>query len=276
MDLSDTLEIYALTSRGLRRERNEDYIGHLAYAGVAVLADGMGGYNAGDVASSVAVNSILSNLPGSLYNRAQLAELTEFNSTEAAWCYRAAIRANQSVYQVSQSQPHYTGMGTTLVTALFYNNQVTVAHVGDSRFYRLDGEEGTLTQITRDHTVLQELIDRGVYTPEEALASSNKNLVTRALGVDKKISIDITDTLVNPNDIFLLCSDGLHDLVSEEAIELTVSTFKDHLDAAATSLIQQANDAGGHDNTSVILIKCHKPFPEKTSWFQQFSHWFKR
>ena len=275
MNLSDSLEIHALTSCGMRRERNEDYVGHLAYAGLAILADGMGGYSAGDVASSVAVNSILSTLPASLHSRHQLKELPDVKGHEAAWCHRAASKANESVYQISKSQPEYNGMGTTLVTALFYDNRITIAHVGDSRLYQFSEKEQTLTQLTVDHTILQEFIDRGVYTKEEALTSTNKNLVTRALGVDHQVNIDITSSAVYPDDIFLLCSDGLHDLVSHEAIELTISTFKKNLDAAATSLIQQANDAGGYDNSSVVLIRCLKPFPAEKKWHHKISNWFK-
>lgn len=275
MDLSDSLEIYALTSRGLRRERNEDYVGHLAYAGLAILADGMGGYSAGDVASSVAVNSILSTLPASLHSRHQLKELPGVEGHEAAWCHRATTRANESVYQISKSQSHYNGMGTTLVTALFYDNQITIAHVGDSRLYQFSEREQALTQLTVDHTVLQEFIERGVYTKEEALTSTNKNLVTRALGVDSQVNIDITVNTVSPGDVFLLCSDGLHDLVAHEAIELTLSTFNKNLNAAANSLVQQANNAGGYDNSSVILIRCLKPFPAEKKWHSKISNWFR-
>ena len=166
-------------------------------------------------------------------------------------------------------------MGTTLVTALFYDNTLTIAHVGDSRLYQYSAKERKLSQLTVDHTILQEFIDRGVYTKEEALTSTNKNLVTRALGVDQHVNVDITMGSVEPDDVFLLCSDGLHDLVSHEAIELTISTFKHNLNAAAASLVHQANDAGGYDNSSVVLIRCLKPFPAEKRWHQKISSWFK-
>lgn len=163
-------------------------------------------------------------------------------------------------------------MGTTIVSALFYDNRISIAHVGDSRIYRV--RDGQLEQISKDHTLLQELVDRGFYTPEEARVSLNKNLVTRALGVDADVEVDIQEDIAFPNDIYLLCSDGLNDMVEDKDIYLTIKEFSDNLQKAAQELVKRANDNGGKDNISVILVRPLKPFPAKKGWMNKVSNWF--
>jgi len=175
---------------------------------------------------------------------------------------------NSAIYKTAESQPQYTGMGTTLVMALFYDDQVTVAHIGDSRLYRLRGE--TFTAITRDHSLLQEQIDSGMISAEEAKFSQNKNLVTRALGVDPEVETEIHEYPVLPGDIYLLCSDGLNDMVEDEEIHLTLQMLAANLELAATQLIQMANDNGGRDNVSVILVKVLHEFPAQRGWWSKF------
>jgi protein phosphatase len=155
-------------------------------------------------------------------------------------------------------------MGTTLVTAVFYDNSVTVAHIGDSRLYRLRDNE--LQLMTRDHSLLQEQMDSGMITPEEARQSQNRNLVTRALGVDPTVQPEIRDYDTLPGDIYLLCSDGLNDMVEEEDIATTMQTLSTNLDLAANQLIQLANDNGGRDNVSVILVKIAREYPAPRNW----------
>jgi protein phosphatase len=159
-------------------------------------------------------------------------------------------------------------MGTTLVMALFCDDQVTVAHIGDSRLYRLRGE--TFSAITRDHSLLQEQIDSGMISAEEAKFSQNKNLVTRALGVDPEVETEIHEYPVLPGDIYLLCSDGLNDMVEDEEIQLTLQMLAANLELAATQLIQMANDNGGRDNVSVILVKVLHEFPAQRGWWSKF------
>jgi protein phosphatase len=180
---------------------------------------------------------------------------------------------NLAIHHAAQSQAQYAGMGTTLVAALFHDDQVTVAHVGDSRLYRLRGEE--LSVITRDHSLLQEQIDSGMISREDARFSQNKNLVTRAMGVDPVVDIEIHDYPVLPGDIYLLCSDGLNDMVEDEEIQLTLQMLSANLELAATHLIQMANDNGGRDNVSVILVKVLRAFPGgRDAWSNMFA-WFK-
>ena len=163
-------------------------------------------------------------------------------------------------------------MGTTVVVLHFHNNTLSLAHIGDSRCYRI--RDGNLEQITKDHSLLQELIDRGFYTAEEAKHSLNKNLVTRALGIDPGVTADIQEDIVKKNDIYLLCSDGLTDLVEDEYIYLTIKRFSDNLEEAGKQLITKANQNGGKDNISVMLCRVKDDFSTKKDWFSKMLTWF--
>jgi serine/threonine protein phosphatase PrpC len=166
------------------------------------------------------------------------------------------------------------GMGTTLVVAVFHDNKVTVGHIGDSRMYRLRGED--FQQITRDHSLLQEQIDAGLITPEQARHSQNKNLVTRAVGIDAEVAAEIHDHEVLPGDVYLLCSDGLNDMVEDDEIcNDAWAHLSANLDLCATQLIQMANDNGGRDNVSVILVKVKGEYPAARGMFARFLAWFK-
>jgi protein phosphatase len=193
------------------------------------------------------------------------------------WAHEAVktgiARANSSILQASQSQARYSGMGTTLVMALFRDNKVTVAHVGDSRLYVL--REGRLTPLTRDHSLLQEQLDSGIITPEQARLSQNRNLVTRALGVDPVVEADIRDVEVKPGDLYLLCSDGLNDMVEDAAIAQCLTDCSESLAALADRLVAMANDAGGRDNVSVILVRVKKAFPVARGWWARLLAWFR-
>lgn len=274
MDLSGALEIVSQTDPGMVRSHNEDSISFDAPHGLVVLADGMGGYNAGEVASGIAVSMLSSELKLALDRSAP----TRLNGEAAE---QAAVklldehvrRANRSIFQAAQSQPQYAGMGTTLVTALFYNNRVSVAHIGDSRMYRLRGE--AFDQITRDHSLLQEQIESGMITKEEARVSQNKNLVTRAMGIDPEVEPEIKTYEVRPGDVYLLCSDGLNDMVEDGEIRLTLATLQSNLTLAVGQLVQMANDNGGRDNVSVILVKVKGDFPAPQGWLAGCLSWFR-
>ena len=157
------------------------------------------------------------------------------------------------LYTAAQSQAQYAGMGTTLVLVLFHGAALTVAHVGDSRLYRL--RRGRLSQLTRDHSLLQEQLDRGIIKAEDARHAQNRNLVTRALGVDPDVEPDVASHEVRRGDIYLLCSDGLNDMIEDAEIEDILHERGRDLALAATELVQRANDSGGRDNVSVILVR---------------------
>lgn len=275
MNLSGLLEIVRLTDVGLKRDHNEDAVAGDVESGLLVLADGMGGYKAGEVASEIAVLTIVAELKESLADFAPgQVDLMTGLQRESELIQHAVAKANADIYHVSQTQPQCTGMGTTLVVALFTNNRVLVGHIGDSRMYRLRGQE--LVQLTEDHSLLQEQIRAGLITPEDARQSANKNLVTRALGVDPEVELELHEHVVLPGDIYLLCSDGLTDLVEDEEIYLTLSSLSANLDLAAHQLVQMANDYGGKDNISVILARPVAPFPvTRPGWRDRFFNWLK-
>jgi len=273
VNLQNSLEMVTATHTGMVRSHNEDSVNVEADIGLAVLADGMGGYNAGEVASGIAT-ALIANETREALKRVNPQD-TDLESGEPAvfgLLQDVVTKANESIYQSASSQPQYAGMGTTLVVGLFCDNKVTVAHIGDSRCYRL--RDNKLEQITRDHSLLQEQIDSGLLTREAARRSQNKNLVTRALGIEPNVVPEIHVHEAKPGDVYLLCSDGLNDMVEDEDIELTVCSLSANLPLAATQLVQMANDAGGRDNISVVLVKIKKDFSARNGWVSRVRSWF--
>jgi protein phosphatase len=274
LNLASALEMAKATHTGMVRSHNEDSIAAEPEIGLAVLADGMGGYNAGEVASGIAT-AMISNETKESLTRVEPHVMDRATGTLVATrlLQEVIARANDSIYQSANSQPQYAGMGTTLVAALFCDNKLTVAHIGDSRCYRF--RDGRLEQITRDHSLLQEQIDSGLLTREAARRSQNKNLVTRALGIEAEVEAEIHTHDARAGDIYLICSDGLNDMVEDEDIELTLGALGGNLPLAADQLVQMANDAGGRDNVSVILIKVKKDFSADGGWLAKLFSWLK-
>jgi PPM family protein phosphatase len=274
LNLSQALEMAGLTDTGLHRDHNEDTIHFDAEKGLVVLADGMGGYNAGEVASGIAVEMVCHVVHDAMQSNFPL----HLQRPDSLWpaahdVLMAAVHyANQSIYGTAQSQPQCAGMGTTLVCALFYDSRLAVAHVGDSRLYRLRNEE--LIQLTRDHSFLQEQLDSGLITPEEAKHSTYKNLVTRAVGIDSGVQAELHEHAVLPGDIYLFCSDGLSDMADDADIADTLMAFSSNLSLNTEQLIQLANDMGGKDNISAILVKVKEDFPASVGLWSKMSTWF--
>jgi len=262
-----------LSDVGRVREHNEDTIGVDADIGLLVLADGMGGYNAGEVASGIAVKTIMS-LVKETYERQDLSLADpETGLSRPSIVLRDAImRANKIIHQTAKTQPQCEGMGTTVVACLFSDNKISVAHVGDSRMYRLRGNR--YEQITLDHSLLQELVDRGFYSQAEAQRATNKNYVTRALGVEATVDVEIHEYPVNKGDYYLLCSDGLSDMVEDDDIHLTINTFGANLETIAKQLIQLSNDNGGRDNISIVLAHVTDSFALRKGMVDKLLSWF--
>ena len=274
MSLIASLQMAKATHTGMVRSHNEDSIAIDTEIGLAVLADGMGGYNAGEVASGIATALISSETREAMISQSPYEVDKTTGAPRATTLLRDIIaKANTSIFQSANSQPQYAGMGTTLVVALFCNNQITLAHIGDSRCYRQRG--GKLEQVTRDHSLLQEQIDSGLLTKEAAKRSQNKNLVTRALGIEPAVEAEIHTYPALEGDVYLICSDGLNDMVEDEDIEMTLEALGANLQLAAEQLVQMANDNGGRDNISVVLIKVKKDFPADEGLFAKFFSWFK-
>jgi len=273
MSLEDKILTTGITDQGLVRDHNEDSISCDAELGLLVLADGMGGHKGGEIASAIAIDTILKEL------RKELPEIKTGNIDDRtgysleSMAIEAAIKtANTNIFEAANSNIKYEGMGTTIVVLLFYNNRLTVAHVGDSRLYRM--RDQTLEQLTRDHTLLQELIDRGFYTKKEARESLNKNLITRAVGVNATVDVDLLEEAALPGDLFLLCSDGLTDMITDDLIEDIQLNYKDDLQKMNMELIKQAKDHGGKDNVSAMLAQVVKEFPANPAWFSRITNLF--
>ena len=273
-NLGTVLEVATATDPGMVRSHNEDSIATDPQIGLAVLADGMGGYNAGEVASGIAVAMLKTELSQALEDHEpHSANGSSGEPLAVSLIKENSAKANAAIYQTAKSQPQYTGMGTTLVVVLFYDNRVTVGHIGDSRLYRL--RNGQFDQITRDHSLLQEQIESGMITKEQARYSQNKNLVTRAVGIDPEVDTEVHTYDVAVGDIYLLCSDGLSDMVVDDDIHSTLTTLQTNLPLAAKQLVQLANDKGGRDNISVILVRVLGDFAAATGWFAKFKAWFR-
>jgi len=274
MSLRKKLAFVERTDVGRVREHNEDDIGSDPDIGLWVLADGMGGYNAGEVASGIAVKTTidLATEACSRENRGDIEPETGY-MRQTISLRDAIVRANKIIHQTAQSQPQCEGMGTTLVACLFYNNKISVAHVGDSRLYRM--RDNRFEQITMDHSLLQELVDRGYYSPEEAQRSTNRNYVTRALGVEPNVEVEIQEFDVQKGDYFLMCSDGLPDMVEDEDIHLTINTFNASIDTIGEQLIKLSNENGGRDNVSIIIVRIVDMFPEAAGLFDKVRNLFR-
>lgn len=241
-------EICTQTDTGLARNNNEDAVAFDSLTRLCILADGMGGYNAGEIASGMAAAFIKSEMGRWLSQAGKHA-----NSKEVRRALEICVEnANHSIFNAANSNPQYTGMGTTLVVAVFQDERLMLGHIGDSRCYRLRGS--ALQQITKDHSLLQEQLDAGLITPEQALTSLNKNLVTRALGVEDSVLLDVNEHRVETGDVYVICSDGLSDMVSDAAIA-GIMSVSGSLEQKARRLIIAANEAGGRDNISVVLVQ---------------------
>jgi protein phosphatase len=237
----------AKTDTGRARDNNEDSVAFDEATDTVVLADGMGGYNAGEIASGMATAFIKSELSRWLTETGTGAKPREIRRAMEI----CVDNANLSIFNSANSNAQYAGMGTTLVVGVFRDDALLLGHIGDSRCYRM--RDGQLAQITKDHSLLQEQIDAGLITPEQAVGSNIKNLVTRALGVEESVLLEINEHSVQAGDVYVLCSDGLSDMVDDASIAKIVG-LDTGLEQKAVSLIEAANENGGRDNISVIVV----------------------
>ena len=269
------IEVANISDTGQKRPHNEDSAVTDSVLGLAVVADGMGGYKAGEVASAIAAQLILNEVRAGIAGPDPNATVGSSGLSRATLVIRDAVsKANAEVFRTAQEVPQCQGMGTTVVVVFYHGNKVSIAHVGDSRVYRLRGNE--FKQITRDHSLIQELIDRGFFTPEEAAENTPKNLVTRALGIEQTVEVDVQEQDLEAGEIYLLCSDGLNDMVDDEEIHLTLSKYSANLVQAATELVRLANEKGGKDNVSVVLIRPQNPSGGRTGIMAKFNSFLKK
>jgi protein phosphatase len=235
------LELVALSDVGRVRTDNEDAVVADARTGIAIVADGMGGHHGGRLASRMACDSVLAGL-GARSSRGDVQAVR-----------RAVDAANSAILAAAEQDPARHGMGTTLALVRFGKERAVVAHIGDSRVYRL--RAGKLSLLTRDDSLLSEQVDQGLISAGESAASHNRHLITAALGLRRPLAAHFREEKIVVGDIFLLCSDGLHDMVGDDDIELILQSLHMNLPLAAHHLVQLANDLGGFDNVSVVLAK---------------------
>jgi protein phosphatase len=269
------IEVANISDTGLKRPHNEDSAVTDSALGLAVVADGMGGYKVGEVASAIAAQLILNEVRSGIAAGDPNSKASGSAFSRATLVIRDAVaKANAEVFRTAQEIPQCQGMGTTVVVVLYHGDKVSIAHVGDSRVYRLRGNE--FKQITRDHSLIQELIDRGFFTPEEAAENTPKNLVTRALGIEQSVEVDVQEQDLQAGEIYLLCSDGLNDMVDDEEIHLTLSKYSANLVQAATELVRLANEKGGKDNVSVVLVRPQIPPNGQAGIMAKFNSFLKK
>lgn len=242
----------SLTDRGRMRDQNEDRLAFDAGRGYALLADGMGGCNAGEVASRIAVEAAERAIR-SVIDGGGFARMLPLDAERAvADCVSAA---NAAVYGAALAEARYAGMGTTLTGAAWRAEGVIVANVGDSRIYRM--RERRLAQLTRDHSLLQEHLDRG-RVETASRRDALRHVVTRALGVDPDVRVDVATHEARDGDCYLLCSDGLTDMVDDAILAEILADAGERLAGAAQALVSRANANGGRDNISVILCRVRR------------------
>lgn len=244
------LKIAGYTDTGMRREYNQDHIGFDQDLGIAVLADGMGGHKAGEVAAHMTVKFVLEKLQKLVLQETSVSitgsQLLEFVSNTIS-------SSNTEIFRAQEEEEAYRGMGTTIVATIVVGSQVYVGHVGDSRLYLYRNR--TVKRLTKDHSLVQDLIDRGFYTEREARSANVGHVVTRAMGTRQDVDVDVVEEPLLPYDLLMLCSDGLTDMVSDWQIAEIIDENVADLEMAAKKLIALANQNGGKDNISVILMQ---------------------
>lgn len=242
------VRICSQTHPGLERSQNEDAVAFDEAIGLCILCDGMGGHNAGEVASGMATAFIKTDMRETL---AEAAKNREPGAVQQAIA-QSVEKANSAIYNMSRANAQYSGMGTTLVVGVFCADLLVLGHIGDSRCYLSRG--GKLSQLTKDHSVYQEQLDDGLLDPNHVMPVLGQNFVTRALGPFEQVQADFQQPAMAVGDIYLMCSDGLSDMVDDDGIAAILAGPED-LQQKADKLIVAANDGGGRDNVSVVLAQ---------------------
>ncbi|HWC16535.1 MAG TPA: Stp1/IreP family PP2C-type Ser/Thr phosphatase [Terriglobales bacterium] len=252
--MSLTVEVAGKTDVGSVRNNNEDSLGWDPRLGIYVVCDGMGGAQAGEVASKMAVDLVLGYFREAQSSGVYLdnGDLPPDASPAGKHLSSAIQHANTAIFEAGQAVDSQHGMGTTIVAALLRDGLLTIAHAGDSRAYRL--REGVLEQLTEDHSLVAEQVRRGMITAEQAETSDLQNIIIRALGSEERLEPEMQDLVVQVGDVYLLATDGLTKLVKSDSIKSILETSHS-LDAACEDLIQAAKDKGGDDNITCLLLR---------------------
>ncbi|MBZ5567504.1 MAG: Stp1/IreP family PP2C-type Ser/Thr phosphatase [Acidobacteriia bacterium] len=265
--MSLTVEVAGKTDVGCVRKNNEDNFGYDSRCGIYVVCDGMGGQAAGEVASKMGVDVILTYFREAKKNGSYPTVGPPMDGvSERANALGSAIHlANEAIYEAATRHQTQSGMGSTVVGVLVGAGFFSIGHAGDSRIYLI--REGAIQQLTRDHSLVMEQVRRGLLTMEEALHSEMQNIIIRALGPEEKVQPDLDDMMAQPGDVLLLCSDGLIRHVPDDSIlEVVQGTIS--LQLMADRLIDAARDGGGSDNITVLLLRF-----EELPWYKKFFRW---
>ncbi|MBZ0105859.1 MAG: Stp1/IreP family PP2C-type Ser/Thr phosphatase [Sulfuricella denitrificans] len=246
-------EFAGASDTGQVRPGNEDAIAWDTGFGLALLADGMGGYEGGEIASNLAIKTVLESFSKPMAPHWREAEWTRKISDPVLKLYAAVSEANQCVHETALKQPRYEGMGTTFLAAYFHDDRATLAHIGDSRIYLWRNH--VLKQLTVDHTMIQERIENGEITPAEATSDAYRGVLTRALGVDAVVEVDMREVVCMSGDIFLLCSDGCYDMLAYNEIISIMNACQEDPQQLVRQLVRQANENGGYDNISAVVVR---------------------
>ncbi|WP_151445478.1 Stp1/IreP family PP2C-type Ser/Thr phosphatase [Lacisediminimonas profundi] len=249
------VQFASATDVGRVRTHNEDALTVSAELGLAIVADGMGGYNAGEVASGIATSVLAEALEQRFRGEPSLLALPAQRMQQLL--ADEIQHANASIYAAACQETGYKGMGTTLVLALLRQRELVIAHIGDSRAYCF--REQKLRALSRDHSLLQQQLDAGLITAEQARAAKQKNLLTRGMGVDSTVEVEVHTHPLAPGDIILLCTDGLTDELSDRSIEDLLIHGAGDLEQTCRDLVASANARGGADNISVVLVRRPDP-----------------
>jgi protein phosphatase len=239
----------------MQRKNNEDNYFILPEQHVYVVADGMGGHASGEVASLLAVNTLANYFVATAEGQKDPwpFELEDHLDYDEKRLSTALKLANQKVHQAAQEGGRYHGMGTTLVAMVLGENHATIGHVGDSRAYRIVGE--TIEQLTEDHSLVNEYIKLHKLSPNDVKNFSHKNVIVRALGLNDEVDVDLLRVIPQPGEAYLLCSDGLSDLISNKAIMKTLRASGGDPEKCCSLLVERANDAGGNDNITIVVLQ---------------------
>ncbi|MCI9538774.1 MAG: Stp1/IreP family PP2C-type Ser/Thr phosphatase [Eubacterium sp.] len=239
------MQTFSLTDKGRTRNTNQDYVfceenAVGSFPNLFIVADGMGGHNAGDTASRMCVEEVVSQIE-------QSTKVTPIGTFE-----QAVAAANEKVFQASLSDKALNGMGTTIVATVVFGDTAYIVNVGDSRLYVY---KDTFRQVTIDHSLVEEMVQSGKLHKEDMRTHPNKNIITRALGTNSDVKADCFEIEVDEGDVLLLCSDGLSNMLEDEKIERIIRSNREDMSEAGRQLVQEANEAGGKDNISVVLIQ---------------------
>lgn len=239
------MQTFSITDKGRTRNTNQDYVyceenAVGSFPNLFIVADGMGGHNAGDTASRMCVEEVVSQIE-------QSTKVTPIGIFE-----QAVTAANEKVFQASLSDKALKGMGTTIVATVVFGDTAYIVNVGDSRLYVY---KNTFRQVTIDHSLVEEMVQSGKLHKEDMRTHPNKNIITRALGTNSEVKADCFEIEVDEGDVLLLCSDGLSNMLEDERIERIIKSNREDMSEAGKRLVQEANEAGGKDNISVVLIQ---------------------